>query len=746
MKVLLTFAYLTLCYLSVAPLFIHEADRVKPYALAIATTLGLLLGGLIFVFGIMFAPSIPSVLLLSILLGILSAYNVSQFGKLMLPQISAPTLATTGKVIVGLFFVFLFGGTTLVGDFLMGRGDYPHMFFNFVTSAKLSQSFSLTTAQLYPPILRAIEGFQIPYHYGAPATVTAFAVFTGNLIHKSMFWFVGPILVVGTVSTIVSFSHMLIQNNGLRILAIVSFLPGVYFGSELTHVIASTSGSLDSLTAFTNERYSSFLNYDLYNPQIAGGGVTDVSVLSGRFLLLLSFLLFFQKSQKKFLLLSIVLILLMIFCKMDHVPALLGVIGAKVLITLKASKLGFSVSWAGMILGTVVLCFVIFGYSGNTTPTLSSFSFTEFSSRFVENQVTTELKIMAIFLTIPLVLITIQKSVAASFWPTVGPVLIGVVFASFAMAGAISLINIEKVYGQIRIPSWIIGSITITVLITCFERLRYSGRLLVALILSPLIFLSVEARIQNLNHARIIISAPSRSHEYINNKPLGDALRYIPINETLIVTNDFRSQTNEESKTPICASWGHQAYGVLHNWRTPGKARERIRFQQKWLSSHFRTDIPGVAKRTLIEALNRGWTHFLFYKLWHTNPDAKNTRLGKILPPREAKDFPLELIYENEEYIVMRFPDLVTAPKVISTLETDSNDLDQFSISRINEFRNGKNPLSVYGKYVLSYHDLTLAWGKTSEDINQWGERHWINHGKEEGRSLPKIGEFRIPN
>lgn len=744
MKVFLTFAYLTLCYLSVAPLFIHEADRVKPYALAIATTLGLLLGGLIFVFGIMFAPRIPSVLLLSILLGILSAYNVSQFGKLMLPEISTPTLATIGKVIVGFFFVFLFGGTTLVGNFLMGKGDYPHMFFNFVTSAKLSQSFSLTTAQLYPPILRVIEGVQIPYHYGAPATVTAFAVFTGNLIHKSMFWFVGPILVVGTVSTIVSFSCTLIQNNGLRILAIVSFLPGVYLGSELAHVITLSSGSLDSLTAFTNERYSSFFsNYDLYNPQIAGGGVIDISVLSGRFLLLLSFLLFFQKSQKKFLLLSIVLILLMIFCKMDHVPALLGVIGAKVLITLKAYKLGFSVSWACMILGTVVLCFVLFGYSGNTTPTLSSFSFTEFLSRFVENRVTTELEIMAIFLTIPLVLITIQKSVAGSFWPTVGPVLIGVVFASFAMAGAFSLINIEKVYGQILIPSWIIGSITITVLITCFERLRHSGRILVALILSPLIFLSVEARIQNLNHARIIISAPSRSHEYINNKPLGDALSYIPINETLVVTNDFQSPTNEESKTPISASWGHQAYGVLHNWRTPKKGRERIRFQQKWLSSHFRTDIPGVAKQTLIEALNRGWTHFLFYKLWHTNPDAKNTRLGKILPSREAKDFPLKLIYENEEYMVMRFPDLVTAPKVISTLEADSN---QLSILRIKEFRNGKDSLSVYGKYVLSYDDLTFAWEKTNQDINQWGEMHWTNHGEKEGRSLPRTGQFDMPN
>jgi hypothetical protein len=745
MKVFLTFTYLTLCYLSVAPLFIHEANRVKPYALGIATTLGLLLGGLIFVFGIMFAPSIPSVLLLSILLGILSAYNVSQFGKLMLPEISAPTLATIGNVIVGLFFVLLFGATILVGDFLMGKGDYPHVFFNFDIPEKLNESFSLTTAQLYPPILRSIEGVQIPYHYGASASVTAFAVFTGIVIHKSMFWAVGPILVLGTVSTIVIFSHKLIQNNGLRILAIVSVLPGVYFGSELANVITLSSRSLDSLTAFTNERYSSFFsNYDLYNPQIAGGGVHDISTLSGRFLLLLSFLLFFQKSQKKYFLLSIVLIVLMIFCKMDHVPALLGVIGAKVLITLKASKLGFSLSWVGIILGAIALSFVLFGYSGNDTPTLSSFSFTELLSRFVQNKATTELRIMAIFLTVPLVLITIQKEVAGSFWPAAGPVLIGVVFASFAMAGAFSLINVEKVYGQILNPSWIIGSITITVLITCFEQLRHSGRLLIALILSPLIFLSVEARIQNLNHTRVIISAPSRSHEYINNKLLGDALRYIPINETLIVTNDFRTEkNNNESKILINASWGHQAYGVSQSWRTPKKARERIRFQKKWLSSHFRADIPGVAKQTLVEALNRGWTHFLYYKLWHTNPDAKNTRLGKFLPPREAKDFPLELIYENEDYIVMRFPDLVTAPKVISALEADSN---QLRILRIKEFRNEKDPLSVYGKYVLSYDDLTFAWEKTSQDINQWGERHWTNHGEKEGRSLPRTGEFEMPN
>ena len=129
-------------------------------------------------------------------------------------------------------------------------------------------------------------------------------------------------------------------------------------------------------------------------------------------------------------------------------------------------------------------------------------------------------------------------------------------------------------------------------------------------------------------------------HElYVDNTPIAEALATIPVEGSVIVTNDFKfppgSKQSKNVQAQIPALFGHQAYAANFEFERYPDSIKRLELQQKFFQKpvwkHGRTET--VAKQL-------GWTHLLIYRN----------------APHPAS-IPLLLSFENEFYQVYEFKD-----------------------------------------------------------------------------------------
>lgn len=137
-------------------------------------------------------------------------------------------------------------------------------------------------------------------------------------------------------------------------------------------------------------------------------------------------------------------------------------------------------------------------------------------------------------------------------------------------------------------------------------------------------------------YSYLLIAHPERGHEFVDNRALGAALAVIPVENTVIVTNDLRypaegfSRGNRQMQIP--ALFGHQAFAVNYAYEAYAFSRDRMPLQKLLESPEWSDAILEAAKA------NR-WTHLLI-------------RRDYVHP----KSIPLPSIFESDLYSVYRFP------------------------------------------------------------------------------------------
>jgi hypothetical protein len=139
-----------------------------------------------------------------------------------------------------------------------------------------------------------------------------------------------------------------------------------------------------------------------------------------------------------------------------------------------------------------------------------------------------------------------------------------------------------------------------------------------------------------LRYSVLLVSNPESGHEYVDNRPLGEALARVPTPGTVLVTNDLRYPAGgfgrEERQMQIPALFGHQAFAVNYAYEVVPSPRERRELQTLLQERQW-------SDRILEAARTHEWTHLLIRKDYvHPAP------------------IPLELLFENEFYAVYRFP------------------------------------------------------------------------------------------
>jgi hypothetical protein len=138
------------------------------------------------------------------------------------------------------------------------------------------------------------------------------------------------------------------------------------------------------------------------------------------------------------------------------------------------------------------------------------------------------------------------------------------------------------------------------------------------------------------HYSRLLLEDPARGNDFVDNRPLADALAVIPTRDTTVVTNDLRypaghfARDNRQMQIP--ALFGHQAFAVNYVYEVYAFSGERRELQTLLQAPEWSAAVEDAARR-------HRWTHLLIRKdAAHPDP------------------IPLERIFESDLYSVFRFP------------------------------------------------------------------------------------------
>lgn len=142
--------------------------------------------------------------------------------------------------------------------------------------------------------------------------------------------------------------------------------------------------------------------------------------------------------------------------------------------------------------------------------------------------------------------------------------------------------------------------------------------------------------VQAARYAGVLVANPAEGHEFVDNRAIGEALRAIPVEKTLIVTNDLRypaeGYARDHRQLQIPALFGHQAFAVNYAYEEYAFSRERLALQNLLRAETWTRAIEAAARR-------HGWTHLLIRKDY-----------------AHPQRIPIARIFDNDEYSVFRFP------------------------------------------------------------------------------------------
>jgi hypothetical protein len=145
----------------------------------------------------------------------------------------------------------------------------------------------------------------------------------------------------------------------------------------------------------------------------------------------------------------------------------------------------------------------------------------------------------------------------------------------------------------------------------------------------------VPPAVQAARYAGILLVDPAKGHEFADNRAIGAALQAIPVEKSLIVTNDLRypadgfSRFNRQLQIP--ALFGHRAFIVNYAYEEYAFSRDHLKLQELLRAPEWSPAVDRAARE-------HGWTHLLIRR--------------DYLHPSQI---PLQRVFENESYSVFRF-------------------------------------------------------------------------------------------
>ena len=661
-QVFLALIYLGICYLAFAPLFRDKNNLIRLDSALIAITVGLLVSGYFYVVPYRFG--LPGEYLSVVGLLILAIFNCYRFRAEILPRLGNITFPV--YFTFGILFV-LYGGFTLIAGMKMGLGDFPPVFFGQDTIERLLQAHELMNINEFPPERLVTKGMLIPtYHIGASAAIAFLSTFTGLAVHKAMFWVVSPLLVLGSFSVLLLIIRTVLNAHSHRFLAMLVFIPEHQWGQTLNDVLFNQTGGSGKWLGenifgrLVNTEYDP--NY--FDPDIAR---VDITHFAGIFCLLLAVWLLINRSNISVFILAPIIVTLSAFAKMNVAFAVVGLIGIRLLSAwtdFDAKRLiGIIISLAVISL----LCIFLLGYgdssqfvnlrsytdgfdvlSSHLGQSLSQFGRASTKTHFIHTELGYVLGLSALFFLIALQDLSRDRNAVM--------LVVGSVIVLVICLVAVSFILMRTAWGHLFIPVWISVPLLCLALLTKLAGSAWR-RVVISVVLFPVLLIAVVHQWRAMEDIMMVTFSPEKVAKYNDNRALGEAMRAIPVNNSVLVTEELTylpsggtviSAKGQRRNALFSSLFGHQMFSSWgRHWYQTEKEREfvqaGIKLQRQRLGPNFNYALIDFSNRTKQIAKLNGWTHFLL----RLEPDIEDAR--KIV------DIPLQIIFFNREWAIYKF-------------------------------------------------------------------------------------------
>jgi hypothetical protein len=535
--------------------------------------------------------------------------------------------------LVSLALTALYAFPVLYAAAWMGAGKAPAVFFNIDTPYYLGHVHALARAESFPPASLNTLGVVPRYHYGVQLGAALFTRLGGIPAHKALFLVVTPLLLIGKLAVVWRLAT-LAGNRGvprwLSVLCLLFFLGypvAELCGKVLPHLFSETDKAFGDTAGILNtiERFDT--------------GFPMLSSLAASFLVYVM-ALFMVDEELQYRLPGIALSTAVL--PLIKAPFLVPIgvwVGLWALYLLASAwRLGHLVAVAAAFLLALILSQLAvrpgFALRISLDPAAQGPAWHDDVWNAVLTYAVMEIAAALIVLLawpLPdgsrqadsrgaLALVYLTASVIILAFP---------VFVIVSVGGTPAVETLQ----WLAPLKWIVPTAVVLALSHGWPVLSPARRAAASAAL--LLYLGVPVWAK-AHESAVLLRAPQSWHEFADNRPLIPALATIPVEHSLIATNDLRYPTNNYSRDlsqlQIAALFGHQAYGAAVAYDGSDDNARRVAAQSLLRLPRWNEELTKVA-------CAEGWTHLL---------------LGKQLPHLALA--PGKMLYDSPEYAVYALP------------------------------------------------------------------------------------------
>jgi hypothetical protein len=515
----------------------------------------------------------------------------------------------------------------------MAPGTYPPVYFNVDVPYFVEQVHALTTTDAFPPESLSVAGGRRPYHFGLHAIAALIARGSGIVPHHAVFLILVPLLAVGIFAAAVVLARA-ISPAVPRLMAVPLLLvtiPSLWydFSQALVSTVRDTiaEGTFDPVESIAGK-------WELW------GVSPNIQNFAAQFILLASLGAIANAPAMGWRLASFLIGSAIIFKSPLGVAAVAGFALAQAYRAVAERSLRplLPIAAVALVFGVVYGAFwIVSPVKGELRTTI----WPMFQLAYLQSHGGLRWFVYdVVWLLLP-ALVVLAVRVKDS--DTLSLPLLIFAFAPLLVVNVLRLEDQRRGFGisSMNEDDWRQIILPMPLLLHAFV-LSIVGRRWLQLgtalrtVVAVLVLLAVAPSVMMATrYAGVLIDAPDRGHEFVDNRALGEALASIPTNGTLLVTNDLRYPADgyerDDLQMQIPSLFGHHAFAVNYMYEAYPFSPERRQLQQLLVAEEWTPAITEAAKL-------HGWTHLVIRKDY-----------------AHPKTIPLQQIFDNPSYSVFRF-------------------------------------------------------------------------------------------
>jgi hypothetical protein len=528
------------------------------------------------------------------------------------PELRCTLAPAGGATAAALALIVLTALPVLVMGARMAAGDYPAVFFAGDSPFFLQQVYALMRSDAYPPPSLETWGFSFKYHYGFQAFVALTSLLSGLKPHFVMFGVVHPLLELLTGIVLYSICRRLTASPRAALLCLLLVLLG-----SRQYLFAFNLSDPAWWNFITSEE-----NYSFRFPNGPDAAGLLIALCAIRCTL--------EFAQKNLRLAALFFTALLPVFKLPYlIPVSLG------LGLIYVYELQQRFSWRLLIeiaatAALSVLTYVVFAQGAATAGGSAGFQFGGFLAMSMpwDNE--------TLYIVCGVIVIT---AVVTRLLPSTGMLrLLGFALAPYLLF-ALWRIDIENEYQIFSLAARLLALFAAVYLAAGWlDPAARSTAWRHGLFVALLAVLTLPATLSLFNHLHVVTADPARGHEYVDNRAVAAALQTIPLENTLIATNDLRYPANDFIRDyrqfQLAGIFGHRNFGadLVYGGFLEAERNRYARFLKLFQLKNW----PAAQIDQLRQSV--AITHLLIHK-----------------PFAHAQNIPLTRIFENDDYIVYRF-------------------------------------------------------------------------------------------